>query len=83
MIDSLSPIPGDWRLRGKDVCLADRSAGRFVRYDPSSKMHVIPLDAGSFANEDLGMDVSPDGRWVIYCRADSVKSDIMMVEKFY
>jgi len=29
------------------------------------------------------MDVSPDGRWVIYSRADSVESDIMMVENFH
>jgi len=84
VIDSLSPIPGDWRLCGEDVCLVDRSAGRFVRYDPSSKiMRVIPLDVGFFADTDLGMDVSPDGRWVIYSRADSVKSDIMMVENFH
>jgi hypothetical protein len=84
VIDLLSPVPGDWRLCGKDVCLVDRSAGRFVRYDPAAKIkQVIPLDVGSFAATDLGMDVSQDGHWVIYSRADSVKSDIMMVENFH
>ncbi len=83
VIHALSPIGGDWRQCGKDVCLIDRFSGNFVKYDPSAKTkHITPLDVGPFANTDVGIDVSPDGRWVIYSRADSVESDIMMVENF-
>jgi hypothetical protein len=29
-----------------------------------------------------GIDVSPDGQWVLYARADLIENDIMMVENF-
>ena len=84
VIDTLSPIGGDWRHCGKDICLVDRFSSHFVKYDPFAKTkRITPLDVGPFANTDVGMDVSPDGRWVIYSRADSVESDIMMVENFH
>jgi hypothetical protein len=44
---------------------------------------LIPLDIGTaFLIAGSGIDVSPDGRWLVYTRADSVQSDIMMVENF-
>jgi hypothetical protein len=31
----------------------------------------------------LGMDVSADGRWLVYTRADSTESDVMLIENFH
>jgi len=38
---------------------------------------------GPPADTDFGIDVSPDGRWLVYSRADSIQSDIMLVENFH
>jgi hypothetical protein len=56
-----------------------------VRYDPATgHKQSKALDIGSAGNIwDRGIDVSPDGRWLVYTRADSVESDIMMVENFH
>src|SRR5262245_4854395 len=77
------------RLCGNDVCFADRSTGKLVRYDPSTKtkhtirLDVGPMDLASMVLTDLGIDVSPDGRWLVYSRADSTQSDLMLVENFH
>jgi hypothetical protein len=42
----------------------------------------MPLDAGPLVGVPYGMDVSLDGRWLLYTRADSVESDIMIIENF-
>ncbi len=82
-----SPPGDEWRLCGKDICFLDRvspTSGNFVRYDPATKSRrVTPLDLGPLIGPSLGMDVSADGSWVIYSRADSVQSDIMLVENFH
>jgi Tol biopolymer transport system component/predicted Ser/Thr protein kinase len=76
----------DWRLCGNEICVLQTSgrSAEFVRYDPASeRKQSKPLDIGSAGNIwDTGIDVSPDGRWLVYTRADSVESDIMMVENF-
>jgi hypothetical protein len=64
--------------------MVDRSSGHFVRYDTTAKTkHLTTVDLGSAANGDFGIDVSPDGRWLVYSRADSIQSDIMLVENFH
>jgi len=77
----------DWRLCGNEICAIQTSgrAAEFVRYDPATgRKQSKPLDIGSAGNMwDTGIDVSPDGRWLVYTRADSVESDIMMVENFH
>ena len=77
----------DWRLCGNEICVVQTSgrSAEFVRYDPASeRKQSKPLDVGSAGNIwDTGIDVSPDGRWLVYTRADSVESDIMMVENFH
>jgi len=77
----------DWRLCGNQICVVQTSgrSAAFVRYDPASeRKQSKPLDIGSAGNIwDTGLDVSPDGRWLVYTRADSVESDIMMVENFH
>jgi len=46
---------------------------------------VVPKEVvvGSQIRTSYGMDVSPGGRWIIYSRADSIESDIMLVENFH
>jgi eukaryotic-like serine/threonine-protein kinase len=77
----------DWRLCGSQICVLQRSPGRsaeFVRYDPvTGRKQSKPLDIGPPVGASTGIDVSPDGRWLVYTRADSVESDIMMVENFH
>ncbi len=77
----------EFRVCGKEVCVLDNSSppsAEFVRYDPVTKRKQTKLlDIGPRIYTSLGMDVSPDGRWVIFTRADSVESDIMMVENFH
>jgi hypothetical protein len=45
--------------------------------------HSMAVDLGPEIGPVLGMDVSADGRWLVYTRADSVQSDIMLVENFH
>ena len=83
-VTDASPVGSDNRLCGKDICMVDRSSGHFVRYDTTAKTkHLATVDLGSAANGDFGIDVSPDGRWLVYSRADSIQSDIMLVENFH
>jgi Tol biopolymer transport system component len=76
----------DWRLCGNEICVIQTSgrSTEFVRYDPATgRKQSKPLDIGTaFLIAGSGIDVSPDGRWLVYTRADSVQSDIMMVENF-
>jgi len=43
----------------------------------------MPVDFGPEVGPSLGIDVSADGRWLVYARADSTQSDIMLVENFH
>jgi len=75
-----------FRVCGKDICLLDRSVtpGRFTRYDPVTKrQQTKEVDVGPLTVVSSGMDVSRSGRWIIYSRADSVESDVMLVENFH
>jgi serine/threonine protein kinase/WD40 repeat protein len=77
----------NWQLCGPDICLLDMSSppsGQFIRYDPVTKRRQTkPLDVGLGAITSVGIDVSPDGLWLIYVRVDSAESDILMVENFH
>jgi len=82
------PVGEDnWCVCGKDVCFLDFTAaplGRLIRYDPTTKREQIThLEIGPRFDGPSGMDVSPDGQWLLYTRADSLQSDIMMVENFH
>jgi Tol biopolymer transport system component len=84
VVDVSTDNGGDVRLCGNDICFADRSAGKLIRFDPVKQAkHDIPLDLGSPSLADIGIDVSADGRWVIFVRPDSSQSDIMLVENFH
>ena len=76
----------DWGICGKDICDLDKSfepTGHLIRYDPSTNSKQIrPVDVGPRIDINTGIDISPDGHWLIYTRADSLESDIMMVENF-
>jgi serine/threonine protein kinase/Tol biopolymer transport system component len=72
---------------GRDICLLDEGSapvGKLVRYDPGTRIRTTKtFDIGPRGAASFGMDVSSDGRWLIYTRADSVESDIMLIENFH
>jgi Tol biopolymer transport system component len=75
-----------WRVCGNGICFLDEK-------ENPARLKRLDLRSGrttSFGSVDLGregsfgtFDVSPDGRWVIYPRVDSLNSDIMLVEDFH
>jgi len=81
-----APSFQNWRVCGKDICVLTRTSstsGQLIRYDPVTKRRQVrEIDAGPRVGISYGMDISPDGRWLLYTRADSVESDIMLVENF-
>lgn len=74
-----------WRVCGSGICFLDEK-------ENPARLKRLDLRSGrttSFGSLDLGregsfgnFDVSPDGRWVIYPRVDTLNSDIMLVENF-
>jgi Tol biopolymer transport system component len=86
-IADISENGEDWHLCGSDICYADRSsptAGHLVRFNTSNgSQHPTPVDFGPQVGASLGIDVSADGRWLVYTRADSTQSDVMLVENFH
>jgi len=74
-----------WRVCGNGICFLDEK-------ENPARLKRLDLRSGrttSFGSLDLGregsfgnFDVSPDGRWVIYPRVDTLNSDIMLVENF-
>jgi len=75
-----------WRVCGNDLCVVQRrslEAGELIRYDRvTGPRESRPLEIGRQFDAARGLDISPDGLWAIYVRADSIVSDIMMVENF-
>ena len=86
VIDPLGNNGNEWCLCGNALCYIERSllTGRFVRFDPVTRTsHTRTLDTGPLAGDGAyGIDVSPDGKWLLYTRADSIQSDVMIIENF-
>ena len=86
VIDPQGNNGNEWCPCGNALCFIERSSsqGRFVRFDPVTRTrHRVTLDLGPLAGEgSYGIDVSPDGKWLLYTRADSIQSDIMIIENF-
>lgn len=76
-----------WRLCGTAICIfnEDVRPAHFYIFDPvmRSRAHSFTLPVGARPNAATGFDVSPDRRWLIYTRVDSMQSDIMLVENFH
>lgn len=75
----------NWRLCANELCCLEGTSptGFFVRYNLLTKARrTSPLDIGPAVFGARGMDVSADGRTLVYTRADSIESDIMLVENF-
>jgi Tol biopolymer transport system component len=83
----ISEAGEDWHVCGSDICFADRSsatAGRLIRFNTSKgSRHPTPVDLGPEIGPALGIDVSADGSWLVYTRADSTQSDVMVIENFH
>jgi Tol biopolymer transport system component len=87
LLDLQHSAPEDWLPCGDEVCFLESPStglGRLVGYNPATKTSrtILRLDSGASIGYSRGIDISADGRWLIYTRADSAESDIMMVENF-
>jgi len=86
VIDPLGNNGNEWCPCGNALCFIERLSplGRFVRFDPVTRTrHTVILDPGPLVGDgSYGMDVSSDGKWLLYTRADFIQSDIMIIENF-
>jgi eukaryotic-like serine/threonine-protein kinase len=77
----------DFRICGNQICILDSSLqprGRLFICDAAGRSQLQrELDIGPRFHGGPGVDFSPDGRWVVYTRADSIQSDLMLVENFH
>ena len=78
-----------WALLDDGICLLDRRAKNgpaMVFYDfateKARRIRTLPRDAGDSVLGVGYMDVSPDGKWLLYTQPDLQESDIMLVENF-
>jgi Tol biopolymer transport system component len=82
-----SPFWQRWRPCGTAICILNEDVrpAQFCIFDPvmRSRAHSFTLPVGARPNAATGFDVSPDRRWLIYTRVDSMQSDIMLVENFH
>ena len=88
MFNLQSIADDDFHVCGNEVCVLESppaGIGRFVQYNPVTKTTrtILRLDAGYLDVGTRGIDVSPDGRWLLYTHTDSSYSNIMMVENFH
>jgi len=82
---------GDWAVTNEGIYFVDRyeiagkplnhPAIRFLSFVTNSIVDVITLDKDP--GQHPGLNVSPDGQWLIYSRVDYSNHDIMLVENFH
>jgi WD40 repeat protein len=88
LFDLQSTAGDDWRVCENELCFLESppaaALGRFVQYNPVSKASrtIVRVAAGDRNVGSFGIDISLDGRWLVYTRPDSSDSNIMMVENF-
>ena len=75
-----------WRPCGTAICILNEDVrpAQFYVFDPvmRSSAHSFTLPIGAPPHAASGFDVSPDRRWLIYTRVDSMQSDIILVDNF-
>jgi Tol biopolymer transport system component len=54
------------------------SSIRFLSFATGKEVTVAPMPH----EPGWGFSVSPDGRWLLYCKFDTVRADLMLVENF-
>jgi eukaryotic-like serine/threonine-protein kinase len=76
-----------WELQGGRIWILDDSVSpaRLSTFDLVTHRRTVlgTLNIGPAARAAMGFDISADGRTLLYTRADSVQSDIMLVENFH
>jgi eukaryotic-like serine/threonine-protein kinase len=81
-----NPAQLRWILSGETIWSIDQMVSPSQLYvfnlKTARRTRAGMLDVGPFARAAGGYDVSPDRRWMIYTRVDSLESDIMLVEDF-
>ncbi len=76
---------GNWTVGEAGLYFIGRTAdGPLLKVlDPATQaVEPLRLLAGPPLSHEPGLTVSPDGRWLLYARADRIESDIMLVEPF-
>jgi hypothetical protein len=76
---------GDWTLADDGIYFVDRrdvvgASVKFLSLSTGKVSRILPLDKEP--DEDAGLSVSPDGRWLLLTREDYSNLDIMLVENF-
>jgi Tol biopolymer transport system component/serine/threonine protein kinase len=78
---------GDWAQWERGLCFMDETAkeGPTVScgdFSGHQLKRLAPLEKRPSSPGAPGFDVSRDGQWIIFRRADSIDNDIMLVENF-
>jgi Tol biopolymer transport system component len=79
---------GNWAQWEQGLCFMDEAAkeGPTVSCGDFSghQLRRLPtLEKGPLSGGSPGFDVSHDGQWIIFRRADSIDNDIMLLENFH
>lgn len=74
-----------WQIVGDGVYFATIEAGqtriKFFNFASGKLLPIATLEK-ALAQGDIGLAVSPDGRWLLYAQLDEKVGDIMMLENF-
>lgn len=86
VVDAALPSPFDWDLTERGIYFIDRNSRPLATicfYDFEARRQVIrtPFHVDPRFLVDIGLDVSPDCEWLLYCGGFST-SDIMMIDNF-
>ena len=78
---------GHWALLEEGICFLDREAApqpaiEFFNFGARRVTPLIRLEKSKAPGGASVLDVSRDGRWIIYLQWDQLDSDIMLVENF-
>jgi eukaryotic-like serine/threonine-protein kinase len=78
---------GCWALWKDQLCYLNRGAAPLPAIEAfnilTGATKQIVAFPGALGIRSLGLDLSPDGRWLLFFKTDHVDNDIMLVESFH